>query len=82
MANSIFCGYSDENTVWKSVDDADFKLNVDADNTILPEQPISISFHLTSNDLKPLVIGDTIVPFDYDSELHIEKNLRRIAVIC
>ena len=33
VANSLFCGYSDENTVWKSVDDADFKMNVDANNT-------------------------------------------------
>ena len=41
VANSLFCGYSDENTNWKSVEDADFKLNVDANNTILPENPIS-----------------------------------------
>lgn len=77
VANSIFCGYSDENTVWKSVDDADFKLNVDADNTILPERPISISFHLTSNDLEPIAIGDMTLTFDYDSELHLEKRSKK-----
>ena len=77
VANSIFCGYSDENTVWKSVDDADFKLNVDADNTILPEQPISISFHLTSNDLEPIAIGDMTLTLDYDSELHLEKRSKK-----
>lgn len=77
VANSIFCGYSDENTVWKSVDDADFKLNVDADNTILPERPISISFHLTSNDLEPISIGDMTLTFDYDSELHLEKRSKK-----
>ena len=77
VANSIFCGYSDENTVWKSVDDADFKLTVDADNTILPERPISISFHLTSNDLEPIAIGDMTLTFDYDSELHLEKRSKK-----
>lgn len=77
VANSIFCGYSDENTVWKSVDDADFKLNVDADNTILPERPISISFHLTSNDLEPIAIGDMTLTFDYDSVLHLEKRSKK-----
>ena len=77
VANSLFCGYSDENTVWKSVDDADFKLNVDADNTILPERPISISFHLTSNDLEPIAIGDMTLTFDYDSELHLEKRSKK-----
>lgn len=77
VANSIFCGYSDENTVWKSVDDADFKLNVDADNTILPERPISISFRLTSNDLEPIAIGDMTLTFDYDSVLHLEKRSKK-----
>ena len=77
VANSIFCGYSDENTVWKSVDDEVFKLNVDADNTILPERPISISFHLTSNDLEPIAIGDMTLTFDYDSELHLEKRSKK-----
>ena len=37
VANSLFCGYSDENTVWKSVEDDDFRLNVDSNYTILPE---------------------------------------------
>lgn len=55
VANSLFCGYSDENTVWKSVDDADFKMNVDANNTILPEAPIAISFHLGLSDIYPII---------------------------
>ena len=62
VANSLFCGYSDENTVWKSVDDADFKMNVDANNTILPEVPIAISFHLGLSDIYPIIDaeGETI----------------------
>lgn len=77
VANSLFCGYSDENTVWKSVDDADFKLNIDASNTILPEQPIAISFHLAPWDLKEIKANDTTVSFDYDSMLHIEKKSKK-----
>ena len=69
VANSLFCGYSDENTVWKSVDDADFKMNVDANNTILPEAPIAISFHLGLSDIYPIIDaeGETI-DFDYSTE--------------
>ena len=78
VANSLFCGYSDENTNWKSVEDADFKLNVDANNTILPESPIAISFHLSSADLYPLIDENgEIIDFDYSTELHIEKKSKK-----
>lgn len=77
VANSLFCGYSDENTVWKSVDDDDFKLNIDANNTILPEQPVSISFHLATWDLNPIKADDSLVSFDYDTQLHIEKKSKK-----
>lgn len=78
VANSLFCGYSDENTVWKSVDDADFKMNVDANNTILPEAPIAISFHLGLSDIHPIIDaeGETI-DFDYSTELHLEKKSKK-----
>lgn len=77
VANSLFCGYSDENTVWKSVDDDDFKLNIDANNTILPEQPVSISFHLATWDLNPIKADGALVSFDYDTQLHIEKKSKK-----
>lgn len=77
VANSLFCGYSDENTVWKSVDDDDFKLNIDTNNTILPEQPVSISFHLATWDLNPIKADDALVSFDYDTQLHIEKKSKK-----
>lgn len=78
VANSLFCGYSDENTVWKSVDDADFKMNVDANNTILPEVPVAISFHLGLSDIHPIIDaeGETI-DFDYSTELHLEKKSKK-----
>lgn len=78
VANSLFCGYSDDNTVWKSVDDADFKLNVDANNTILPENPIVISFHLCQADLHPVIKENgEVVDFDYSAVLHIEKKSKK-----
>ena len=78
VANSLFCGYSDENTNWKSVEDSDFKLNIDSNNTILPENPIGISFHLCQTDLNPIIDeNDKVVEFDYSSELHIEKKSKK-----
>lgn len=79
VANSLFCGYSDENTVWKSVEDADFKLNIDANNTILPEQPVSISFQLDTTDLLPLITDDSgsVMKFDYSEVLRLEKKSKK-----
>lgn len=78
VANSLFCGYSDENTSWKSVDDADFKLSVDANNTILPEMPVSISFTLSPADLLPVIMDDnSVVEYDYDTVLHLEKKSKK-----
>ena len=78
VTNALFCGYSDENTVWKSVDDADFKLNIDANNTIQPEQPVVISFRLSPSDLLPIVSeGERDLEFDYSTELRLEKKSRK-----
>lgn len=78
VANSLFCGFSDENTTWKSVDDDDFKLNIDANNTILPEQPVSISFHLAPWDVFPIVNQiNTTIDFDYSTLLRIEKRSKK-----
>lgn len=80
VANSLFCGYSDENTVWKSVDDTDFKLNVDSNNTILPELPVAISFKLAPTDLLTITDGSgkaSPIDFDYSEGLRIEKKSRK-----
>lgn len=78
VANSLFCGFSDENTVWKTVEDSDFKLNIDANNTILPEQPVSISFHLAPWDVAPIVDrSNTTIDFDYSTQLRIEKRSKK-----
>lgn len=78
VANSLFCGFSDENTTWKSVDDDDFMLNINANNTILPEQPVSISFHLAPWDVSPITGQDnTNIGFDYSTLLRIEKRSKK-----
>ena len=78
VTNSLFCGFSDENTIWKTVEDSDFKLNIDANNTILPEQPVSISFHLAPWDVAPIVDrSNTTIDFDYSTQLRIEKRSKK-----
>lgn len=73
--NAFFCGYSDENTNWKSVDENDFKLYVGEGNTILPSKTISINFHAAPWDFTDIIEPDgASTSFDYDTELKIEKN--------
>ena len=60
------------------MDDADFKLSVDSNNTILPEMPISISFTLSPADLLPVMMeNDVVTEFDYGTVLHLEKKSRK-----
>lgn len=79
VTNAFFCGYSDDNTNWKSVEDNDFRLNVGADNTILPERPVSIDFHMAEWDLDTIDCGNgNTKTFDYDhSELKLEKKSKK-----
>lgn len=79
VTNAFFCGYSDDNTNWRSVDDNDFKLNVGADNTVLPEKPVSIDFRLASWDVNDIECQDgTTKTFDYEaSELKLEKKSKK-----
>ena len=73
--NAFCCGYSDENTNWKSVDENDFKLYVGEGNTILPSKTISINFHAAPWDFTDIIEPDgASTSFDYDTELKIEKN--------
>lgn len=59
VINSFFSGFSDENTIWKSADDEDFR-EIRAEQTIESEdKPIRIVFHLDDDDLPALKIeGD------------------------
>lgn len=79
VANAFFCGYSDENTNWRSVDENDFKLNIGEDNTILPEKPVSIDFHLALWDLPDIKHPDgSSQTFDYEGTLlKLEKKSKK-----
>lgn len=78
VTNSLFSGYSDENTVWKSVDDADFRLHIDTNNMMLPELPILISFKLAPTDILPIKSNqEEPLVFDYSTEQHLEKKSKK-----
>ena len=78
VANAFFCGYSDENTVWKSAEVDDFRNVVDDESLVmLPEDPICLSFHLGADDLLPILLPDgTSLAIPEDS-LCIEKRSKK-----
>lgn len=82
VMNSFFSGYSDENTVWKSVEDDDFMLQVSEQGSILPERPIAISFHAGEWDFPPVAVMaggkmETVAGVGPDEELRIEKTSKK-----
>lgn len=58
VTNSFFCGYSDENTVWKSVDNSDFRFRMGKEGIVLPWLPVNISFTLSDFDVFPVSLPD------------------------
>lgn len=72
VMNAFFSGYSDENTVWKSADDNDFR------NTGIAEQNIEIMFHPGEWDFNTIStpIGESY-SLDRDIDLKIEKNSKK-----
>lgn len=83
--NSFFSGFSDENTVWKSADDDDFR-EVESEQIIENEnKPINITFHLSDEDLPPLTLAEgNVVPTCWkdeetgkDNDLTIEKKSKK-----
>lgn len=57
VVNSFFSGYSDENTVWKSADDDDFR-EIKNDEVETQELPINITFHLDQTDCPSVLLAD------------------------
>lgn len=55
--NTFFCGFSDENTIWKSAEDDDFR-EIKNDNIQTDDLPISIAFHLDDSDFPALDPAD------------------------
>lgn len=72
VTNTFFSGYSDENTVWKSADDNDFR------NTGITEEPVEILFHAGEWDFNTI---STPVGESYslvrDVDLKIEKKSKK-----
>jgi len=72
VMNSFFSGYSDENTVWKSADNNDFR------NTGIAELPVEISFYLGNWDFQnPNSTNGSIIELDPESVYKIEKNSKK-----
>jgi len=75
VANSFLCGFSDENTNWKSVDDSDFRFMVGDNNTVLPKQPVAIEFTLSESDILPITLSDgRVISFNYEKYQQLLKN--------
>ena len=69
VMNAFFCGYSDENTKWKSAEDDDFR-EIKNDDIATDELPINIAFELDEIDCPVITLeGGTVRP------LHDHKTL-------
>ena len=74
VVGSFFSGYSDENTVWNSADDKDFR------NTGIAEKPIEITFHAGTWDFLPVTTNEnTLSVLNWRNEYKIEKSSKKNA---
>lgn len=88
VMNAFFCGYSDENTKWKSAEDDDFR-EIKNDDVATDELPINIAFELDEIDCPEITLADGSVKHLYDNEpllgelgypkLNIEKKSKKNA---
>ena len=75
VANSFFCGFSDENTVWKNADGDDFR-EIKTEEVELDEMPINIAFHLDSSDCPPIRLADGTA-VELDAKQHREETTEK-----
>ena len=66
VMNAFFCGYSDENTKWKSAEEDDFR-EIKNDDVATDELPINIAFELDEIDCPVITLED-------GSEKHLYAN--------
>lgn len=57
VMNAFFCGYSDENTKWKSAENNDFR-EIKNDDVVTDDLPINIAFELDEIDCPDIVLED------------------------
>ena len=67
VMNAFFCGYSDENTKWKSAEDDDFR-EIKNDDVATDELPINIAFELDEIDCPVITLEDGSVKHLSDNE--------------
>lgn len=88
VMNAFFCGYSDENTKWKSAEDDDFR-EIKNDDIVTDDQPVNIAFELDEIDCPNITLEDgSVIPlhnhetfaeeFGYP-EFNIEKKSKKNA---
>lgn len=88
VMNAFFCGYSDENTKWKSAEDDDFR-EIKNDDVVTDDQPVNIAFELDEIDCPNITLEDgSVIPlhnhetfaeeFGYP-EFNIEKKSKKNA---
>mgnify|MGYP003457550701 FL=1 len=88
VMNAFFCGYSDENTKWKSAEDDDFR-EIKNDDVATDELPINIAFELDEIDCPVITLEDGSEKHLYDNgpllgkfgypTLYIEKRTKKNA---
>ena len=88
VMNAFFCGYSDENTKWKSAEDDDFR-EIKNGDVATDELPINIAFELDEIDCPVITLEDGSVKHLSDNEpllrefgyptLYIEKRSKKNA---
>ena len=88
VMNAFFCGYSDENTKWKSAEDDDFR-EIKNDDVATDELPINIAFELDEIDCPVITLENGSVKHLSDNEpllrefgyptLYIEKRSKKNA---
>lgn len=88
VMNAFFCGYSDENTKWRSAEDYDFR-EIKNDDVVTDDLPVNIAFELDEIDCPDIVLEDGSVvhlhsqlpiaeEFGYP-EFNIEKRSKKNA---
>lgn len=88
VMNAFFCGYSDENTRWKSAENNDFR-EIKNDDIVTDDQPVNIAFELDEIDCPNITLEDgSVIPlhnhetfaeeFGYP-EFNIEKKSKKNA---
>lgn len=79
VMNAFFSGYSDENTVWKSADDDDFR-EIKSEDVVDNDLPINITFDLDKEDLPDIVLESGEKVCLQTNELEVEEGCARFYI--